>query len=79
MKLTQTKIFEEDEVVAYICDKCKTKIWVSDLHAQEMLHLDFIGGYTSKFGDGIHIKCDICDNCLYDMIKDFYRIEDLVG
>jgi len=58
-----------------ICDKCKDEI-TDDMEKQEMYYIRFMGGYNSVFGDMNTIECDICQSCLYDMIKDIYRIRE---
>ena len=64
----------EKQPVEYICDVCKKPI--KDIDIDEMTFLNFIGGYNSPFGDMYHVQCDICANCLYDMIKDYCRYID---
>ena len=60
-----------------ICDKCgkdfdlQTESGVSEM--QEFHQIDFFGGFDSVFGDEIHVEADICQRCLYDMIKGFMR------
>jgi hypothetical protein len=56
------------------CDKCGKEYDVDDvLELQEFLHINFVGGYGSVFGDGYRIECDICQYCLKEMIKDLYK------
>lgn len=55
-----------------ICDVCGED-YISELEHQEFLHIDMLGGYASIFGDGTHIKCDICQHCLYKMIHKYIR------
>lgn len=62
------------EPVKVICDKCKKEFDTENIKYQEFLHIDFVGGYDSAFGDGNHVECDICDNCLKEMIQDYCRI-----
>jgi len=65
-------IMEEREVMVGIesiqCDKCK-KVYSDEMELQEFNHIELIGGYSSVFGDGSKINIDICQHCLYDMIK----------
>ena len=70
---------EESTVIAKQCDKCKTwfdveKDWED---AQEFHHINFTGGYGSRFGDGTNVRCDLCQKCLYEMIKDYMICEDV--
>jgi len=63
-------------VVSMQCDKCKKTYTVEDvggLETQEFHHIMFKGGYGSVFGDGARVDCDLCQHCLYEMIKDCYR------
>ena len=70
--ITRTK--EERIPETYFCDIChKEQV---DLEIDEMLCLDFFGGWASSFGDMNHVKCDICHKCLYNMISDFCRINE---
>lgn len=64
--------------VSITCDKCKKKFDIEEdvMEVQEFHHINFTGGYGSAFGDMEHILCNICQDCLYELIKDFYRIEE---
>lgn len=69
-----------EKCVSYICDKCG-KEYLCDggsemdiLEIEEFLHIDFIGGYGSVFGDGSRVSADICQHCLREMIKDFATV-----
>ena len=70
------KITKEEEIVISItCDKCQ-KEYNADrfsedfLEIQEFHSIRFIGGYASVFGDMEEIAVDICQYCLFKMIKD---------
>ena len=30
-----------------------------------------VGGYGCVYGDGVSLKFDLCQNCFYEMVKDF--------
>lgn len=52
------------------CDVCGTTYGEQDnFEIQEMHHIDFYGGYESVFGDGSHIKIDLCQHCLKSMLE----------
>ena len=71
--ITYLTIKKEVEVINRItCDKCGGSI-DDQLESQEMLDIDFIGGYNSVFGDGAHVQCHLCQYCLYKMIKYCYN------
>ena len=57
----------------FTCDKCKKQL-KDIMEIQEMLHIRFVGGYLSTFGDGTHINLDICQQCLYNFVKDFLPV-----
>ena len=71
----------ENRFIGFTCDRCATVVDIeADLRsvceAQEALHIDFLGGYGSVFGDGYRVQCDLCQSCLHVLIKDFCRITD---
>lgn len=63
-----------------LCDKCgkefqyDTEDIAEKCEVHEFARLRFHAGYGSVFGDGNLIECDLCQHCLYDMIKGYYRI-----
>ena len=71
------KRFIERKVISITCDICgKTYCKTKDIfEVAEFHHINFIGGYGSVFGDEALVQCDICQHCLYKMIKDYARIE----
>lgn len=63
-----------DQLEAYICDCCKTKI--TDLmQMQEMMNWGIIGGYDSIFGDGRKIEIDLCQHCIKKLLGNYLRVE----
>ncbi len=78
MSITYRKVQKEyDEVVSVTCSKCR-KIIMPDDHIewQEYQTISFVSGYGSKFGDGVSIRIDLCQSCLFDLVSDFYEIEE---
>lgn len=76
------EIFKEKEIVEKIvtdivCDKCnKLFNYETDvMEFQEILSIDFWGGYLSVFGDGVNVKCDLCQHCLKELLGDYLRYE----
>ena len=62
-----------------ICDKCGKKIFPDDfVELQELYQIGFVGGYGSVFGDMTRFRCDLCQQCLKDLIGDYcyYETED---
>ena len=64
---------ESRTIKSVICDECGQE-FTDILDIQEFHFIQFIGGYNSAFGDGSSVECQICQDCLYDMIKDIYSI-----
>ncbi len=77
MKTTKLVKTQKQELVSITCDKCTKVYMVEDdekdcrLEIQEFHTIRFRGGYGSVFGDETEVQCDICQHCLYEMIKDF--------
>ena len=70
----EDKTVVEKGAVAITCDRCKTEYPVSDWEqCQEFHHIRFTGGYGSVFGDGTEVGCDLCQKCLYELIKSYMR------
>ena len=57
-------------VTGFTCDRCALVTDAESLDFQEALHIDFVGGYSSVFGDGTRVRCDLCQDCLHTLIKD---------
>ncbi len=64
-----------EEVIKSIkCDKCG-HLTKDKLEMQEFYHFNFYASYGAKyFSDNDLILADICEKCLFEMIKDFARI-----
>lgn len=75
MIVTRKVKTEVDEVVMIECDKCK-KTYEKDnwVECQEFLSVNMVGGWGCVYGDGTSLSFDICQHCLYEMVKDFARI-----
>lgn len=68
---TVSKLHQESYFIT--CDKCKTKYNCKDdeMEIQEFLFIREVGGYNSVFGDGSEISFDICQNCFFDIVKEW--------
>lgn len=70
---------EAEFPTTYVCDVCK-KEYPSQENGghsyewQEFVHLSFMVGFASVFGDGNQVDIDICQYCLYDLIGPYVRI-----
>ena len=57
------------------CDKCG--IDISDPYIMPENHtFDNCGGYNSKFGDMNYYTLDLCDDCWYELVKDYIHYKD---
>jgi hypothetical protein len=77
-KIQESKLAEIP--ISITCDICKKEYLYdahdagkSDMEIQEFHCIRLTGGYTSVFGDGMEIECDICQHCLYKLIEKYYR------
>ena len=75
MRILKTEMIEHKVVDQYICDRCGTVI-DDDMELQESFSIHLFGGYSSVFGDGNVVECDLCQHCLKILIGDFCRIRD---
>jgi hypothetical protein len=68
-------IKEEHQFVSVECDRCKKVVTKEDpMELQEFFHWGTVGGYASVFGDSIEVECDLCQRCLYELIREYYRV-----
>ena len=66
---------------AYECDVCHNIYTplkgdpTQEMEMEEFLHIHFVGGYQSIFGDGNQVDCDICQHCLKSLLGEYLRVE----
>ncbi len=71
MLKTKIEKREHEIIEKLICDKCGKEITPEDIMEwQESYSIVFTGGYGSVFGDGVTVTCDLCQDCLKDLIGD---------
>ena len=77
MIIYKTETVEQEIMDKFFCDKCKKEVF-GDMELQEAYTIRLMGGYASVFGDGCKVDCDLCQQCLKDLIGDFctYNNED---
>ena len=70
---------ENYEFDKFICDRCKQEV-IHETELQETYTINLTGGYSSVFGDMNNISCDLCQQCLKELIGDFciYNTEENV-
>jgi len=80
MKKYIKKTIETEVLESIVCDCCKKEFspkqdWIK---TQEFLHINFTGGWESVFGDGNSVECDICPDCLNDLLGKYMRFNNEV-
>ena len=76
---SETKeILVKDEIP---CDCCGNtySCSVSDVdvfEVQEFLNINFIGGYSSIFGDGARVSGNFCQECVKELLGKYLKIEE---
>lgn len=70
MIIYKTEMVECQKLDKFICDRCKQEV-VHKTELQEAYSIRFTGGYSSVFGDMNNVGCDLCQQCLKDLIGDF--------
>lgn len=69
---TETKVVEY--ILEKTCDKCNLTVTGDDfLEFQEFFHIRICGGYGSVFGDGVPLKCDLCQHCYKELIDQYLQ------
>lgn len=67
---TITKQQTIEEVSEIICDRCGFSCTPENVvEWQEFYPIRFTGGYGSVFGDGEEVNADLCQKCLYEILK----------
>lgn len=73
--MLQQKPITTHQLVCF-CDRCGREMQ-SESHDgewEERLAITFWGGYNSIFGDGNLVECDLCQQCVKDMLEKYLRI-----
>ena len=77
------KFRKEEQLVDILeefeCDRCHKIIKNESTHdlfeLQETFSIEVTCGYGSKtWGDLYRAECDLCEQCIYDLISDFARV-----
>ena len=70
MIVYKTEMVEHRLFDKFICDRCLREV-TDEMELQEVHSIRFEGGYASIFGDENNVDCDLCQQCLKDLIGDF--------
>ena len=62
-----------ETVVSVTCDKCHNEIEESDF--DDMINVEFIGGYSSIFGDGVKVSVDLCQRCFKALVGPYCQVK----
>lgn len=76
MIYTETLQTQTTKITAKECDCCHTS-YDEIFEMQEFLHINIMGGYSSIFGDGVNVECDICQRCLKKHLGNFLRVSNI--
>ena len=63
-----------DTVKSIMCDCCR-KTFSNVMDTQEFTCIDAVGGYNSAIGDGARYRCDLCSDCVKELLGQYLRIE----
>jgi len=68
-----------DELDTVECDRCHKIIKADSIQGQfeiqETVSIEVVCGYGSKtWGDLHQVECDLCEQCIYELISDFARV-----
>lgn len=72
MRINKKEIIETEIPDRLQCDVCQDWYFYKDpydmFRIEEFTRINFIGGFSSVFGDGNKIELDICDICLSKLL-----------
>lgn len=56
------------------CDRCGARVHADAvLEAQEWIRIRIDGGFSSIFGDGAQLACDLCQKCAKTVLGPFLK------
>jgi hypothetical protein len=70
------EIIKEDRkiITKLKCNKCNKEFTQDDwVDWQEFFTYNGMGGYGSVFGDSCPYELDLCQNCFYELVKDYIK------
>ena len=77
MRKTRTIFVAKTQEVEITCDKCGRVITPDDfIEWQEVICLNFTGGFGSVFGDEMSFEIDLCQHCLKKTLGRWIRRVD---
>ena len=74
MRKYSDKMVTTNELTEVICDCCGKTIHVDDfVEFQEMLRIEFTGGYGAIVGDGSTYTADLCQACVVKVLGPYLQ------
>ena len=76
-KAETKEVLVKDEITCDCCGR-KYSCSVGDVdifEVQEFLNINFIGGYSSTFGDGARVSGNFCQECVKELLGKYLKIE----
>ena len=78
MKKNQIMAPDKEMPDIFACDRCRKKLSNDGEHfyeLQETVSIHVHCGFGSKtWGDLNNVNCDLCEQCIYELIADFARV-----
>lgn len=74
MRSFKEEMVKQKTLSSIECDCCGRIIDAEDvMELQEVVTINFIGGYNSIFGDMSHIHGDFCQYCIKKLLGDYLK------
>jgi len=71
MKITCEQAVIETQVSSVLCDKCGKEMSTYESPMGNGVCINYRAGYDSEhFGDGTLISFDVCEECIFNMVKE---------
>lgn len=67
-----------DQVVGFVCNNCQIthREDVDYTEIVEMVHINFVGGYGSVWGDGNTVDITLCQHCCHKLLGSIAEVTD---
>lgn len=77
MKKYEKKMTECLYITNIKCNKCGYEVECDDqeLEFQEFFWYNFMGGYSSIFGDGVVGEIELCQYCFKELLGDYIEVK----
>lgn len=67
-----------DKVVGFVCNNCRVEFHEDVSYAEviEIVHINFVGGYDSVWGDGSTVDITLCQRCCKELLGSVAEVTD---